>query len=478
LKVGYSATFGSIEPKEGEPSLEAGELVRDEELFAVRIPWRNFVRDPYAVDGLYDARWVAQKVIKPLKAVKDSRVYKNTSDLVANFVAEPTDSDERPRIKVKRDEPATEMVVMWEVWDSDTWEVYTVVEGHDKYLLKRPWPYKMDGYPFVLLRFSENPDEPYAPNAIWAWIPQLVEKVKVRSMMIDHIKRFNRQLFVEKGAISPQEKAKFQQGQMAAIIEVAQGKTPPAPIPYPQIQTDIYAVENRIDLDKDNISGQPNAVRSAPQKTQSRTLGEIDRLIAAFQSRQSDPQSLVEDFCSEIGYKLIALMKESLPGEKFVRATQEEARAVVDAFGPEVFDGTGFRVTKEQIKDVEFDLDVKTGSTLPLDRQNRMQEMVSVVKLGPSIGITPGDEVSVVLGKNLISEFELKEVEVAYNRKLAQMQAAKEVARTAAMAQADLAVQRIDAIKAHSDRVDAEAQLQGTGGFGGSMGPGAAGVSA
>ena len=464
MKVGFSATFGSIEKEDNSPNLEESEFIRDEEVFAIRIPWRNFVRDKHAVDGLHDARWVAQKIIKPLAAVKASRIYENTKDLKANFVTEPTVNNRRPKqigVRGQASAPLQEMVTMWERWDMDTEEVYTLVEGHDKFLLKRPWPYGMDGYPFCLLRFNDNPDEPYAPNCIWPWIPQLAEKVKIRSLMMDHLKRFNRQLFVEEGAMKPQEKAKFKDGNMGAIIETRQGKAPPAPVPYPQIQTDIYAIENRVDLDKDNISGQPNVVRSAPQKTQSRTLGELDRMISTFQSRQGDPQSLVEDFCADVGYKLIAVIKEHLPGEKFIRATQEDARAVIQAFGPDVFDGTGFNATKEGIKDVEFDLEVKSGSTLPLDRQNRMSEMVSVVKLGPYIGIQPGDEVSTVIGKNMLSEFELKEVEIAYNKKIAQLEAQRAVARTAAMARADMTISRVDQIKAQSDRLDAEAQLQG-----------------
>ena len=47
---------------------------KDEEIFATRVSWKNMVRDPDAVKGIHDARWVAQNIIKPLEAVQESSV--------------------------------------------------------------------------------------------------------------------------------------------------------------------------------------------------------------------------------------------------------------------------------------------------------------------------------------------------------------------------------------------------------------------
>lgn len=423
VKTGYTSVFGKIEPKEGEPALEPSEFIQDEEVFCERVSWRNMLRDTDAIDGIHDARWVAQEIIRPLEAVKASSIYENTAKLQPSFIVRP-DSDDR-MLRQARDtgyDTAEEVAYarLWEIWDRDSNRVFTISEGCEGFLKNEKWPYKIQGFPFALLRFNENPDECYAPNLIAAWEPQLWEKIKIRAMQLDHIKRFNRQLSVEKGAMTPAEMDMFKKGITGSVIERAKGTEPPKPIEYAQIQPDIYAVENKIDLDKDNISGQPNAVRSAPQKTQSRTLGEIDRLISAFSSRQGEPQDIVEDFCEEIAYKLLGISEQYMTGEQYVRATGKDIEAIGKAIldpvtGESRFDGTGFRFTKEDIKGIEYELDVKSGSTLPLDKQNRTDALVQILKLGPTIGINPGSKVSRMLGKALISEFDMKEVEAAYD---------------------------------------------------------------
>lgn len=445
MKTGYSA----VTEKDDTAPLESSEYVKSEEIFAVRVSWKNMVKDPDAVNGIKDARWVAQQIIKPLEIVKKSSLYENTKDLTPSHIASyPTD----PKYRTDNYKDEIEYVCLWEVWDRDSQEVFTVSEQGDKFLMKKDWPYEMEGFPYELLRFNENPDEAYSPNLIQAWEPQLWEKIKLRSMQLDHLKRFGRQMAAEKGSLTPAEAQKYKQGQSGSLIFFEPGKQPPVPIPYPQIQSDMYGVGSLIDLDKDNISGQPNAVRSAPQKTQSRTLGEIDRLIAAFQSRQSEPQSLIEDFSGEVAYKLIALMKQFISAPKFVRATQTDMAAIVQALvdpetGEPMFDDTGFKFTKEQIQGTEFEVDVRAGSTLPLNKETRLDSLISILKLGPTIGIQPGGHVSRVLGKAILGDLEMKEVEQAYDKEMQDMENEKTIAMAAEKGKLDIVDSQIESLR-------------------------------
>lgn len=448
VKCGYSAALGSIAREEGKPGLEPSEFITNEEIFCTRVSWRNMVKDSDAVDGITDARWVAQQIIKPLEVVQASSLYENTSDIRPAFVVRNDQVDQRV------DSEDEKYAVLWEIWDRDTERVYTVSEGSDKYLMNKEWPYEMEGFPYELLRFNVNPDEPYAPNLIAAWEPQLWEKMKIRAMELDHLKRFNRQMFIEEGGMSRSEMDKFTKGKTGSIIQVKPKKQPPQPIPYPPLQPDMYAVEGRIDLDKDNVSGQPNAVRSAPQRTQSRTLGEIDRLISAFQARQSEPQAMVEDFAAEVAYKLLKLMAQYQTAPRYVRATQQDIQSadIQEALmnpetGDSRFDGFGFAFTKKDIREMEVEVSVKAGSTLPLDKQSRVESMISILKLGPTIGVTPGDKVSQVIGKNLISDFEMPEIIAAYEEVLRKMAAREIVGKIAQMGEMDLAQQKAQSIR-------------------------------
>lgn len=431
VKCGYTSVFGSINNDDGKPLFESNEFIQNDEIFAARVSWRNIARDPDSINGTHDARWIAERIIKPLEAVKASSLYENTEDLQPSFiVSNPLAGSYGFNKKKLIQGDEVPYAVLYEIWDRDTQTVSTISEGSAKFLSKKDWPYKMEGFPYVMLRFNENPDETFAPNLISPWEPQLWEKIKLRAMELDHLKRYNRQMSIEEGAMSEKEISKLTLGKTGSIIKRKKGSKTPEPIPYPPIQADIYGVENRIDMDKDNISGQPNAVRGAAQRTQSRTLGEINTLISSFQARQTEPQAIVEDFAEEIAFKLIKLSQQFMSGEKYVRATQKDFADIQKAFidpvtGESKFDGRGFKFTREDIQDVEFDIDIKTGSTLPLNRENRIEAMSNLLKLGPTIGIAPNGNVARVIGKNLIAEFDMKEAEQAYEEEMRQVDAQK-----------------------------------------------------
>lgn len=449
VKTGYFAETERGSDDEA-PDLEPSEFVKREDIFAVRVPWQNIIRDPDAVEGIDDARWVAHRIVKPLEAVKGSSLFDLAADAEATHVFRPgTLPNNLLAARPAEDPGEIQYIVFWEIWDRDTQKVYAISEqeGHGHLWTPKDWPYEMEGFPFIMLRFNENQNEAYAPNLISPWVPQLWEKMKIRAMQLDHLKRFGRQMQVEDNGIEAAEENKFTQGITGALIKTKAGKKI-EPIPYPAVQTDMYAVESRIDLDKDNVSGQPNAVRSAPQKTQSRTLGEIDRLISAFQARQGEPQDIVEEFCAELAIKLASLMKQYLSGEQFVRASQEEAQVIIEAFGAERFDGTGFKFTKKDIKDCEFEVNVKCGSALPIDTDKRMESSIQLLKLGPTIGVQPLSETASVLGKTLMEDMEMKEVELAFQRDIEKMRATEQALMAAEEAKLNQKQMQVNNVRA------------------------------
>lgn len=472
VKCGYTSALGSIKKEdEAKPGLESNEYIQSDEIFAARVSWKNIIRDPGSINGAHDARWIAERIIKPLEAVKNSSLYENTEDLKPSFLISNklpgSYSDQRKKPIAYDDVP---YVVLWEIWDRDTNTVCTIAEGCEKYLMEKEWPYEMDGFPYVMLRFNENPDETYSPNLICSWEPQLWEKIKIRAMELDHLKRFNRQLSIEQDSMTRKEIDKLTLGKTGSITTRKKGAAPPMPIPYPPLQTDVYAIENRIDLDKDNISGQPNAVRSAPQKTQSRTLGEINTMISAFSSRQTEPQSIIEDFCEEIAMKLLKISQQFMRGDKYVRATQKDVREIITAFtdpetGEKKFDGSGFRFSRKDIEDIDFEVDVKSGSTLPMNRENIIDSCVNILKLGPTIGIIPGGNVSRVIGKTLFSNFDMKEIEQAYEEDIRQIDAQKALTLKQQEISIEQNKQKIANLKAGGpEGMAAMAELRGGGG--------------
>jgi hypothetical protein len=428
IKVGYSAEIGEhVQDENSEVKYEVNEYIRSEEIFAIRESWRNIFYDPMAVDAPYDCRWMAHRIYKPVEAIKE--VYNNADNVQSSKMEVLKSEDPRKNESI-------EMGEIYEIWDKDTDMVYTVAEGCDKYLSKKEWPYAFKTFPFIGLTFDVNPNENYPQSQIGAWEPQLWEKIKIRSMQLDHIKRFGRQLIMEANCMSIEDKDKFCKGVTGSILEVKKGtRIPPTPIQYPTIQTDMYMVAQSIDQDKDNISGQSNIVRGAKPSTNTRTLGEIQRVMGASDARNSDPLDLVEEFSENVADKLIKLMKQFISIPKFVRITQKEAQEIQQFLTPGSNQGNGFTYTSNDIQG-EFETDIRAGSTLPLDRKNRVNLMIDLIKLGPSLGIMPNGKVSNLLGKNIMNDFEIYEVEEAYEQAIEEIKAQQDAQMQMAQMQA------------------------------------------
>ena len=152
--------------------------------------------------------------------------------------------------------------------------------------------------------------------------------------------------------------------------------------------------------------------------------------------------------------KFAALIKEHLPADKFVIASQRDIDEIRQAFeGTNVelkADGTGFTFTKEMIQGAEFQVEVKSGSTLPVDRRGRVESITAILKLGPTIGIIPqgpGLKVALTLGKNLIGEFDMKEVELAYDAMLKEIDIQEQVARKGQRLAVESQAEQIEELK-------------------------------
>jgi hypothetical protein len=259
----------------------------------------------------------------------------------------------------------------------------------------------MKGFPFSFLRLNDDPWSPYGLPDTYMFEPQVLELIKIRAQEIDHIKRFNRQLLLADGHMTDDAKDQFSQGVTGAVISVQTNGRPlgdiVAPIPYPNIQTDIYAIEDRIGMDIVRISGQTGNEQGAPQKTGTRSLGELTEINQGASNRREDKIDTIEDFIEDIASNLVALLQQFADIPFYVAVTGDDAEQIVkevaerpSASGSEaITTKNGFTFTKEDIQG-EFDFEVVPGSTKPLDSQNQLQILLQVLEMMPKLGVTPG----------------------------------------------------------------------------------------
>jgi hypothetical protein len=151
----------------------------------------------------------------------------------------------------------------------------------------KEWPYEMRGYPFSFLQFNPVNDEPYGVSDVSMWIYQVLELIKVRSATLDHLKRFNRQVFMQEGNISDDEEEKYKQGITGSIIKVKDiGQIKESP--FGALNPDIYNIENKIKDDLVNVSGQTPGERGGSQQTGTRTVKELMVIDDGVKNRRSE----------------------------------------------------------------------------------------------------------------------------------------------------------------------------------------------
>jgi len=415
FKTGYTGQFGTIEDGHGGII----ETVESEDFFAYRLPWDSVVFDPDAMDPPYDCEWIAHSVWLPLDEVKKNPRYKNTENLQSNYSKKDNYSHDES-------DKHTGKTCLTEVWNMKTKQVFTIAEGADDYIEEpKAWPYAMRGYPFSFLKFNFSNDDPYGISDVAVFEPQVLELIKVRSMALDHIKRYNRQLITTPDNISDDEMNKLTQGITGSIIKV-QDPSKVMATPYPPLQTDVYALEERIKEDMINESGQSPAERGATQKTSTRTKAELIFQRQGAENRRSEKIDLVEDFVEDVANNLVALIKQFASEPYYVRILGSKSPALQQAVQERssaqaenaVTNGGGFTFTAADIEG-EFDLEVVSGSSTPVDRTELMKTLLELLEIGPKSGAIPGGPLMGAVGQMIIETLDLEEIKLAFQAEAA-----------------------------------------------------------
>jgi hypothetical protein len=150
------------------PSTEM-RIVEDQP-FVERISVYDVYVDP-AATCMEDARWIAQRIVRPLEEVEKDRRYKPSArkKLIANYSRDIyNENPNDDKVEYLEDQ-----VVLWEYYDimANTLSVYA--DGADEFLVDpvaMPYAY---GHPFVMLRNYDIPDHFYPMGDLEAIEPLL-----------------------------------------------------------------------------------------------------------------------------------------------------------------------------------------------------------------------------------------------------------------------------------------------------------------
>ena len=443
FKTGYTGKFGTVE--NGNKTFE---FIEDEDFFGYRIPYENITFNPDSSDPPFDCQWIAHEIWCTEEEAKSNSSYDKSVVEKVQFTVLRADEKAGKTVSEResnlRYDPVTKKAKFYEVWDKVGGTKFVLAEGLWEYVSKPDkWPYEMRGFPFSFLRINDDPLNPYGIPDCYMFEDLVIELMKLQAQILDHIKRFNRQLLLKEGAMSDDAKDQFSQGITGAVLEVQTGNGSISdvvtPIPYPQIQTDIYAVQELLKDYIVRISGQSGIDQGGTQKTTTRSLGELTEIQQGGANRRSDKLETVENFIEDIAGNLVALLQQFADMPYFVRISGDDPEKLIPGLDSRpsterpgsITNPDGFTFTKEDIAG-EFDFEVVAGSTKPLNSEQKLQTLELIAQLGPTLGMIPGGPVIQWLGSEIGDELDmpgLKQAILAEQKVAEQMkqeQAAKE----------------------------------------------------
>ena len=451
IKVGYAAEFGTVEsqPKTlekrgpGRPpakvkEIETSEYIKSENVFAYHVSYKDIIFDPSATfPATHNARWMAHKIVKPLRAVKEAGIYSHADMLKSSGKGD----DDKPGYdtsgnNTKKLEQDVKSVTLWEIYDLDNMKIVTVSPGCPYYLNEISYPEHLaGGFPISMLAFNPVPGDVYPMSDVAAQEGLAIEMTKIVAIWINHLKRHNRQILIEPDLFNDQELDKFKDGNDGAIIKANGPIEDKYFIPqYPPVQADSYQIYNEAYKLYQVVSGQTPADQGGQAKVPTRTLGELRLQMMGGHARADEKVDVLEDFISEIARKLLGIMQKKydlpkisrivgpksvqrkimgiLPGRPSAQPTtpgQAGGPSQANPIKPMTTDFS-FSWNRQDILG-EMDVDVVAGSTVPMDRESQLQILEKMIPLLPAAGVTPGSPAAKAYAREVFRLIGIQSVE-------------------------------------------------------------------
>ncbi len=399
--------------------------INQETIYSKWLGWKDVVWNIGAKRPPLDCAWMAQRICMPLAELKEK--YPAAKGLEGSPYPD-VDEDTYKKSAYKDD---IKVGIIWEIWDAKKREIILLCETlKDKYLdTPKPWPEYQREFPFLMYWDFAVPGSARPMSAIAPWEPQILEEMVLMGNAMNHAKRWNRQLFLKNSAVDENALDKFERGDDGAIITVNGdlGADSFRFADFGQLPTDFYLLMDRLQAIKRNINGQPEFVRGGTTKTASRTIGELNLMEQGSKGRQDRKIDRLETHCEQIASHLMMHIKGNFDFEDAIKITGEMPDALIQELGDAYDPQTGMvSFTPDDITG-EFDVQVKAGSTLPMNKENRMQTMEIILNtVAQAAAQGPVSNFLATLIQEMLKDFDIKSLEEAYAQDLQAAEQAKQ----------------------------------------------------
>lgn len=429
-----------------------------EKLYSAWLSWRDVIWNIGSKRPPIDSRWMAQRIVRPLSEIK--KKYPNAKGMEGS--PDPDVDDESYKKSSYKDD--IKVGVMWEIWDAQDNKIRLIAENlKDKYLEDpKPWPDYLDEFPFLMYWDFAIPGKSRPLSAIAPWEAQILEEMILLGSAINHSKRWNRQAFVKNGTIDDNSLDKYERGDDGAII-VYNGDTADIKFAdFGQLPTDFYLLMDRLQAIKRNINGQPEFTRGGVTKTGTRTVGELQLMQQGARGRQDRKVDRLETHCENIARHMMIHLKANFDFEESLKITGTVPQELIEALGENFDPVTGSVVFSPQDIEGEYDVDVKAGSTLPMDKQNRIQMMETILNSIAQVAAQkPLSHFMAALIQELLKDYDIKSLQEAYEMDVAEEEQAKQQSQ----GQEDITSQKVMAEagkrQAQAEHIQTETEIKG-----------------
>lgn len=379
VKVGWNTKLSPMGKKfeddspGGEKTFDVSEYVKKDAPFVNRISPFLFMWDPQA-RSLETARWVGEKIIKPIEAVINNNSYdKKALELIQPNTYGVQDvifgSDGGAALV---DDDPDKYVCLYEVHDREREILITLAEGVEVPLRIIPYPYKkLEGTHYTMLVLNPLPDKVEGTSIPELLRDQQIALNRARTLQMNHAKRCARIYGVDvNGAITDKDLEAISKAVDGTIVKINGSPDQIKPLDHAPLPQELFIIGDIAKGEALQITGQPPSDFGMPAGGRT-SATEIQSMNTAKQFRVEDHRTIVENFAARITKKLIQIISDKLSDKKVVMITGE------DKFIP-------FKFSKEDIQG-EFDFSISAGSMNKASREVERQQLIQLLNIASQI---------------------------------------------------------------------------------------------
>ena len=387
LNEGYIENRWRYEAEE-QPKQGAGErLTYDVAVvdapYVGRVSAYDIAYDPYSLEGLDGARWVARRKWLPISAVRDNKAYNasvrnkveqpdrvNSKKLMYNIISalglKSLKNRSQENLEASLDAMYEGLVQVWGLTDLKYNRYVEFIPNIEGFLVDGENPYgHLTKFNIKQLTFPYDTDAEQPASLIEDIIPQARELNHINSRQHEAIRRFSRMFEVVPSALVDQEKglADLERGGDGTIISVTQTDQ------IKEIALNTRNMDGWGALKAAEFSDAAYIIGIPPTQTSAghpkfKSATEVAEIAAAYDIRLDDMREKVADWYEAVVTDL---------GEN-IQAFQEESQMLAVA-------GEPVKVTPDSISNMRFRYEVQLSEGMPENQKKRLERFSALYQM-------------------------------------------------------------------------------------------------